>query len=89
MVRPDCHVERPTGVETSFQSVFEIYNQTKNNHIIMDMTTKTAGYQRIGGGNYQTPELNVIDLQIEGAICFDSTVSGNGSFGDLNQGDDL
>lgn len=55
----------------------------------MDMTTKTAGYQRIGGGNYQTPELNVIDLQIEGAICFDSTVSGNGSFGDLNQGDDL
>lgn len=54
----------------------------------MDKTTKLAGYQRIGGG-YNSPALNVIDLQIEGAICFDSTVSGNGSFGDLNQGDDL
>jgi len=55
----------------------------------MDKTTKITDFQLIGGGNYETPELNVIDLQIEGAICFDSTVSGNGSFGDLNQGDDL
>ena len=84
-----CHVERPTGVETSFQSVFEIYNQTKNNHIIMDKTTKTAGYQRIGGGSYESPELNVIDLQIEGAICFDSTVEGSGLFDDLREGGDL
>ena len=55
----------------------------------MGKTIKTAGYQRIGGGSYESPELNVIDLQIEGAICFDSTVEGSGLFDDLREGGDL
>jgi len=52
----------------------------------MDKRTKTTEFQCIGGGNYESPELNVIDLHIEGAICFDSGEVG-GQFNPYNEED--
>ena len=36
-------------------------------------------------GAYESPELNVLDLNVEGVLC----MSGEGSFNDLKRGDDI
>ena len=45
----------------------------------------------LGGGRYETPELIVVELQLEGAVLNGSPwdTTGGGRFGDLNDGGDL